>query len=843
MKLLALLLLIPLISPLNYIIEIENNCIYENACRYNINGMIYVHIEGKPYERGYQHGYLLYAEIADMIYRWSNIIHNSPVMKSLPINTNSTKYEKLSDSWWEECKKLSMKIFWNSYPEEYKEEIRGIADGVKARGVKIYGKEVTYEDILTLNEMYELMSILTNIPKSIHMLKDIFNSLSSIFPSLKGKEYDFASSFYSTHHCNGFAAVGDATKDGNIVISDSVWCGGWWYSYYIAQRWNVILDIEPSEGHRLIIATSPGYIWSDEDFWQNDVGLAMIETTFIQGLYRLKGLPLAIRARMAIQYGNNIDDVIYYLLKENTGVMNAQWLIADAKEKEIALLEFGLYSYNVIRKKNGFLWSANNPIDFKVRREVIGYEVLKAPIFRLAHLILNANGYQYYTLFYTPSERDIKFEELGNKYYGEIDAEVVKKIMSTPPITDFTTDCKITDGKMIFNNSLWVFWGNPTYIWNTSFLYKLKGVRDVPPAGWVKIYGVPYDFKPEYEKGNTGKGKNAKLLWSYDIGEMNFDYANFEKCGKNIYAYFRDNLYSFNENGSLLWKKKLNGRINDADADENVYVVTENASYSFSPDGKKLWEGKGGIDIEKGDEIYIANADGLYKGEEKIYGGKINFIEWDDEIYIANGKKLISEKWEFEAYGEILDIFLDKNIYVGSADGNVYCLNKNGELEWTFTAGWSINDIDGSKNIYVGSADGNVYCLNKNGELEWTFSCNASVHHILEYGKFIFISSSDGRFYSVNKSNGIVHSSYAPLYEIEGMYNYIVTPIKSNIVATNGKVFFSAGGKIYCLNAETYEKDAKRDEKKVEIMAGIFILAIAIAGISIFLFMKKRKES
>lgn len=68
MKILTILLLIPLISPLNYVIDIEGNSVYGNACRYNIQGWIYVHIEGEPYERGYQHGYLLYAEIADRVY-------------------------------------------------------------------------------------------------------------------------------------------------------------------------------------------------------------------------------------------------------------------------------------------------------------------------------------------------------------------------------------------------------------------------------------------------------------------------------------------------------------------------------------------------------------------------------------------------------------------------------------------------------------------------------------------------------------------------------------------------------------------------------------------------------
>ncbi len=843
MKLLSLLIVFAFISPLNYAIAVDNNGTYENACRYNVNGFIYLHIEGEPYERGYQHGYLLYAEIADMIYRWSNIIHNCPVMiKYLPIDENSSKYEELSEKWWNECKKLSMKIFWPYYPEEYREEIRGIADGARARGVEIYGEPITYEDVLTLNEMYELMSILVNPTKSFHMLKDVFHSLSSVCPSLAGKEMEFASAFYPVHHCNGFAAVGDATKDGRIVISDSVWCGGWWYSYYIAQRWNVILDIEPSKGHRLIIATSPGYIWSDEDYWQNDVGLAMVETTFIQGVYRLKGLPLAIRARMAIQYGDTIDDVIRYLLTENTGVMNAQWLIADAEANEIALLEFGLYHYNVIRKSNGFLWSANNPFDFWVRRDILGYEIIKAPIFRLAHMLLNTSGYEYYTLFYTPSDRDIKFEELGNKYYGEIDVDVVKKIMSTPPITDFTTDCKITDGRMIFNNTLWAFWGNPTYVWNTSSLSKLKGVRDVPPAGWVKIYGVPYGFEPEYEKGNMGKGRNAQLLWSYELGGMNYERARMFTDGSNIYAAYKDMLYAMNENGSLLWKRELDGDIKDAYVGDALYVITANKSYAFSPDGEQVWSGRGGDDILEGDgKIYIADGEGVYADKE-IFPRGANLLAYHKSIYMAYGDRLIAPEWNFTAGGEIVDVEIGGDTYVASADGNVYCLDSNGNIKWKRGAGWCISDVEEDDGrIYASSYDGNVYCMGDDGSILWIFSCNGSVSDIEEYGDMIYASSTDGRMYAINKSNGEVEFSFAPAYEIEGTYNYITTPL-SNIVATSGKIFFSAAGSIYCIDAETMEKDVggRSKTKTQSILLGI-IAAIIILLLIFLIYRKYRK--
>jgi len=836
MKLLSFILAILILTPLNYDINIIGNSVYGNACRYNIQGYIYVHIEGSPYERGYQHGYLLYAEIIDMLYRWSNIIHNSPViMKYLPIDINSSQYEKLSYLWWEACRKVAIKIFWPYYPEEYREEIKGIAAGVRARNVKFYGRDVTYEDILTLNEMYELMTVITNPVKRIHLRQDIIHSISKFFPQLEGKEIYFE--YSPSEHCNGFAAVGNATKDGKIVISDAVWCGGWWYTYYIAQRWNVILDIEPDKGHRVIMATSPGLIWSDEDYWQNDAGIAMIETTFIQGYYKLKGLPLSVRARMAMQYGNNIDDVIASLLNENNGIMNAQWLIADAQKNEIALLEFGLYHHAIKRTRNGFLWSANNPFDFRVRREIIGYEFLKSPIYRMAHLILNVTGYQYYTLFYTPSERDIKFEELGKKNYGKIDTEVVKKIMSTPPISDFTTYIEITDGEMIRDNGLWGFYGNPNYVWNTSSLYKLKGVRDVPGDGWVKIYCVPKDFEPAYRKGNMNKGMSNTPLWTYvltdDENTSNYMFAHLGSDGKIAYAFFGSMLIAFDENGSILWKKDFHENIINIDVGEKIYVMTYNSTYIIDKKGNTRGQAAG---IPVGDRFHIG-IDGFYDGKEKVIQGKItDFTSSGNEVYMVSGKSLICYKngirWYFNSSLPFEKVsYYNGRIYASCWDGNLYCLNEKGNLLWKYTAGWGIvtQAVEKNEKVFFGSLDGNLYCLNTDGKLQWIYSSNASIHgNIAVYGDFIFFGSDDGRFYAINSTTGKAEWSFAPAYEMKGLYNYITTPVLSNAVELNGKILFSANGRIYCMNAGTYEREEfiKKGDRWVIFPFVIFAIAI-----------------
>jgi hypothetical protein len=52
---------------------------------------------------------------------------------------------------------------------------------------------------------------------------------------------------------------------------------------YVTQRWNVLIDIKPSTGNRILMSTAPGMIWSDEDYYQNDEGMILMETTLQSG--------------------------------------------------------------------------------------------------------------------------------------------------------------------------------------------------------------------------------------------------------------------------------------------------------------------------------------------------------------------------------------------------------------------------------------------------------------------------------------------------------------------------------------------------------------------------------
>jgi len=868
---------------------------FENGYRYNVQGWIYLHIEGKPYDRGYQHGYLLADEIVDHINRWSNIIHNTKKNLKKPVDFDSPKYQEMSNDWWESCRSAIEKIYWDRTPEEYQNEIKGIADGVKARDCKVFDRDVDYIDILAINQIYEYMTRLDYRMKGFHPIRDLLNIGKILRPTgLSKDEKNYVADFYSlipTHHCNAFIATGDATTNGQIVASQDVRVGGWWFPYYVAQRWNVIIDIVPENGNRLTMASAPGYIWSDENYYQNEKGIVILETTCYQGLWKNTGYSMAIRTRRAIQYSDNLDQAIDYLMEGNDGLWTGAYLLGDTKTGEIARFDLALYHHEIWRTFDGFYWAANNAMSIGVRTEENGL------VKNLEGLVLKILGvkdaYGFYTFKYYDAARDAKFRELGNKYYGEIDIEVLKdKIMSESAISDrWTMDIKATDTQLMKTNSLWTHFGNARgMVWDVSDVEsKLQGARNVPPAGWTFIPGLPsgHDFKLSVNKFDTVP-ENSDVIWEYDFAK-NFEghnsyYANLAYMNNMVFAAGLDgNVYALNaSNGEKLWMQKVNdyGGITWINVDNDLVVVGwENQSCAMDKNtGKIVW---------KNNEVRFISSQPVFIGDKVIFGSRNGDLYavsrtngrtiWhmnleQQKVYPSVdviGNRVVaaadnqcyaidttdgSIKWTFTTDGMIVSPprVVDDTVFFGSTDTNIYVVKaENGELIWKNNTGWGIpNTPTYSDNVvYVGSLDNRLYAFNaENGKMLWSFAGNAAIHSApLVYGEYVFFGCDDGWFYAVNKTDGGPAWCFAPNLTINNdVYNYITTPVVGNSVADDGKVFFSANGKIYGLDAKTSEHPEVVVSEKFEMTLSAWILIIVVLLIIIvitsFYFSRKIRK-
>jgi hypothetical protein len=292
------------------------------------NGWVFVHLEGSPAEIGFQHGYLLAPEIGE-------------AQKLIALELRHDTQKK-----WGFFRNAAKEMMWPHIEREYREELEGIAEGLKARGVKLDAWDVT-----ALNAFLEW----------------------SYYTKEYDKQHNIKSAALGTspEHCSAFAATGSYTKDGRVILAHNNWT-----SYLEGARWTVIFDIAPAGGHRFIMDGFPGLIHSADDFGINSAGIMVTETTISRFVgYDPAGVPEFVRARKAMQYAASIDDFARIMKEGNNGGYANDWLVADRKTNEIASLELGLKNVTLDRKKDGYFVGSNYPISPKLAREETEFRV------------------------------------------------------------------------------------------------------------------------------------------------------------------------------------------------------------------------------------------------------------------------------------------------------------------------------------------------------------------------------------------------------------------------------------------------------------------------------------
>ncbi len=393
------------------------------AYRYPRGGWLYVHIEGAPYERGYQHGYLLAREIEQYIDRCAS---------QLDAKSKATA--------WNNGRTVANALFLRGFDKEILTEMKGIAEGAAAAGAKVNGRTIDLVDVVTLNTITELGELRSAMPMTPSGLEGL---------NLMKPRYDASKTDVPvTARCSAFAATGKATRDGKMVIGHlTMW------PLTLAEQTNIMLDVVPTEGHRMLMQSYPGGIQSGTDWYQNDVGVVLTETTIRQSPFNMEGTPVAYRARRAIQYGDSVAKVVELLSTKNNGLYTNEWIVGDARTNEIAMLELGTYKTKLYSSaKNewfggteGFYWGCNNAKDLNVRLEY-------APDPHAAPEDLP----------FVPASRDIKWQEMYQSYKGKIDEGFAALAFRTAPLVSATTmDAKIATSEMAKRMMTWALFGKP----------------------------------------------------------------------------------------------------------------------------------------------------------------------------------------------------------------------------------------------------------------------------------------------------------------------------------------------------------------------------------------------
>ena len=381
---------------------------FRDGYRYDDRGWIFVHVEGAPYERGYQYGTLVADEIVQYI-------------SKLAIQGNAAD----PAAGWKALRFESDALFLRGYDQEYLTEMKGIADGAASAQAKYDGRALDLLDIVAINSVIDLGQLHRAMEVTPHALTG--ESFLAAEQEMQIKEED--------HKCSAFAATGPATADGQVVFGQIfMWSG------YTGVHWNVICDLQPTDGHRLVYQTFPGGIHSGADFYINSAGIIIGETTVSQTPYEPASTPQSNRIRKAAQYASSIDDVERILWRDNNGMYTNDWPIADIKTGEVAVLLLGTHRKKLWRTGEdpspfgtpGFLWANNNNRDDEVRKEYVAQPEDRP-----------------FDLVFSPWNRDIAFNEFYQQYKGKIDSTVAVKMWASSPINRaHACDGKITTTEM-----------------------------------------------------------------------------------------------------------------------------------------------------------------------------------------------------------------------------------------------------------------------------------------------------------------------------------------------------------------------------------------------------------
>jgi hypothetical protein len=266
-------------------------------------------------------------------------------------------------------KELIVPIVKKRYFEFY-EDLRGISDGARYKGV-----DISIDYLIAWNAFLSLYSYYQdgNIEK-----------------------------------CSAFIACGNATENNDIIMAHNTHS-----DFATGQLLNIVLHVNPTSGNEFVMQTSAGFIASSTDWFIAKNGIIGCETTISNINYKpLFGAPYFCRIRQVMQYANSLDDCVNIMSENNAGDYACSWLFGDIKSNEIMLFELGLKTYNIQKTKNGVFYGMNNPISFKIRNlETINNSISD---------ISTSSGSRNERLNYL----------LNTEYYGKINIQNAKIIVS-----------------------------------------------------------------------------------------------------------------------------------------------------------------------------------------------------------------------------------------------------------------------------------------------------------------------------------------------------------------------------------------------------------------------------
>ena len=184
-------------------------------------------------------------------------------------------------------------------------------------------------------------------------------------------------------------------------------------------------------------------------------------------------------------------------------------------------------------------------------------------------------------------------------------------------------------------------------------------------------------------------------------------------------------------------------------------------------------------------------------------------------LFASTGSKAAKITWTYKTRGAVYSspTYYNGNLYIGSDDNNLYCLNAtNGQVKWSFPTHGIVRCKPAIANgtVYFASDDGNLYALKaQSGTKLWSYNIGNKIKRILPNTIFRgnywdYMQSSP----YINQDAVFVGSGDSCLYAIDSKTGKLLWKfhtggiIRSSPTVYNGQVYFGSwDGFIYALKA------------------------------------------
>jgi hypothetical protein len=383
-------------------IQMAKNNILNKAYFEEKNDVKILHIKGTPYEMGYQHGYLL-ADKIDLMIKRTLLATAAYVAQQ-----TGSDLERSEEIMWVGQKKAERFI-----PNEFKDEMRGIAEGANDAGF-----DVTLEQILLWNTNYDQWCIYCH----------------PHYWRCDGKTNTDETALMESPSvgCSSFCAWDEwAGGNGKLIFGKNE--DNFNMPEQLDNRMMVIADPDDEFGHAFM--TYPGMIGLDGGM--NEDGFEMMTQLNSMRYESMEGCGIAIFTRYLLTHASTVDDAIK-IFRETPRCAGIAYHVADAKAKKAAVVETSSKMVCVRYPMRGIkaMWQTNHSNCYPGWTGYSGYNMVADQVLvnELKDISTMENWQnslkEPYNFFVQAPSRFERYGQLIHEHYGKITVENAIKILS-----------------------------------------------------------------------------------------------------------------------------------------------------------------------------------------------------------------------------------------------------------------------------------------------------------------------------------------------------------------------------------------------------------------------------